>query len=202
MTTYYQYHKGQEGEPLFILLHGTGGNEESLLPIVSYLNPHAHVLALRGQVSENGSLRFFKRYAEGEFDLLDLEEKGKQLMEELSQFIRNHRLSTDNSVLIGFSNGSNMAINLLLRDASPFKKGILFAPMYPITTNTLTETKKSTSVFISMGRLDPLVPLHQSEKVLYEFQSRQAQVTPYWVKNHEITSESLKAARKWLVENG
>ncbi|EFR44383.1 alpha/beta hydrolase [Streptococcus pseudoporcinus] len=198
---HYRYHKGREGEPLFILLHGTGGDEESLLPLVSYLNPHANVLALRGQVSENGALRFFKRHSEGQFDLLDLEERGKQLMEELLQFIKEHNLSTDDTVLIGFSNGSNMAINLLLRDGSPFKRGILFAPMYPIDTNTLKESKEDTSVFISMGRLDPLVPLNQSQKVIREFQTRHAQVSSYWVKNHDITLDSLKAAHRWLSEN-
>lgn len=197
--TKWSYYKGKDKQPLLILLHGTGGDEESLLPIVPYLNPDANILALRGEVSENGALRFFKRLAEDQFDQDDLEMRGKQLSRELSQFMTDNDFSSEEAVLVGFSNGSNMAINLLLQDKSPFKQAILFAPMYPVDTSSLQEEKKETKVFISMGEKDPIVPLSQSQKVIHEFESRKAQVTSFWVRSHEVTLESLQAAHDWLL---
>ena len=75
------FKSGQPNQPTLVLLHGTGGDEKDLLPIANYLNPNATVLSLRGDVSENGALRFFKRKAEGQFDLDDLEMRGQSLTE-------------------------------------------------------------------------------------------------------------------------
>lgn len=104
------------------------------------------------------------------------------------------------AVLIGFSNGANMAINLLLADQSSFQKVILFAPMYPVDTSKLTEDKSHLNLFISMGTEDPLVSMADSQQVLSLFESRRAKVTPFWVTGHEIRLDSLQAAKEWLEQ--
>ena len=58
--------------PPVLLLHGTGGNESDLLPLGRQLAPGSALLSPRGDVSENGMPRFFRRYAEGVFDLDDV----------------------------------------------------------------------------------------------------------------------------------
>lgn len=195
---YHIFKKGQADQPIFVLLHGTGGDEHSLLGIANFLNPHASYLSLRGQVSENGALRFFKRLAEGQYDEEDIAEKTIETAAFIKEAAQAYGFDLDKVILVGFSNGSNIGISLMLADQSPFKKGILMAPMYPIDTHQLKESKAQSSVFLSMGRQDPIVPLYQSYKVISEFESRGAQVESYWVTSHQVTESSLEAAKDWL----
>lgn len=175
----YLVKNGHPDQPTFILLHGTGGNEESLLNLANFLNPDANLISLRGEVNENGALRFFKRHREGLFDEEDLNTRGRQLKDFLEEQAKAHQFDLSDAILIGFSNGANMAINLLLADQSPFQKAILFAPMYPVDTSKLTEDKSHLNLFISMGTEDPLVSLADSQQVLSLFESRRAKVTPF-----------------------
>lgn len=189
---------GQPNQPTLVLLHGTGGDEKDLLPIANYLNPNATVLSLRGDVSENGALRFFKRKAEGQFDLDDLEMRGQSLTEYIITKSQEKDFKLDNLVLVGFSNGANMAINLLLQEDSPFRQAILMAPMYPLEPRHSTSYVKKTQVFISMGQDDPIVSLADSQHVVDLFEERQAKIISFWVRSHQITQASLQAAKEWL----
>ncbi|MDV5972914.1 Putative hydrolase MhqD [Streptococcus canis] len=191
---------GHPDQPTFILLHGTGGNEESLLSLANFLNPAANFISLRGEVNENGALRFFKRHREGFFDEQDLNTRGRQLKDFLAEQAKAHQFDLSDTVLVGFSNGANMAINLLLADESPFQKAILFAPMYPVDTSKLIEDKSHLRLFISMGTQDPLVSPTDSQHVLSLFESRGAKVTPFWVTGHEIRLDNLQAAKEWLEQ--
>lgn len=194
----YIYHQGESNQPLFVLLHGTGGNEESLLSIAEVLNNKASILAVRGTVSEHGALRYFKRLVEGLYDVEDLNQRGQELADFIIAFTKEKTIDLTSVVLIGFSNGANIAINLLLADKSPFRKALLMAPMYPVDTCHLTESKDKTKVFISMGKNDPIVTQEESQAVVNLFTDRQAQVETYWVNSHEVTLESLMAAKIWL----
>jgi predicted esterase len=64
--------KDSDSPVVLLLLHGTGGNEQDLLPIGMQLQPGAALLSPRGKVMENGMPRFFRRLAEGVFDVDDL----------------------------------------------------------------------------------------------------------------------------------
>lgn len=196
----YIFKKGQANQPLLVLLHGTGGNEESLLAVAEFLNPEASILALRGRINENGALRFFKRQSEGHFDLEDLNQKAADLKRFLETFVAENSNHFQDLILVGFSNGANMAMHLMLQNNSPFQKGILMAPMYPLQTDHFTDDKKATSVFISMGQNDPLVSLKACQKVVTEFKNRNANIQEFWVNSHEVTFDCLKAAQAWLQE--
>jgi hypothetical protein len=62
-----------------LLLHGTGGNERDLIPLGRELDPNASLLSPRGKILENGMPRFFRRLAEGVFDLEDLKTRTNEL---------------------------------------------------------------------------------------------------------------------------
>lgn len=193
----YQFKKGQPGAPLLILFHGTGGDEYSLLPIANHLMPQASILALRGQVNENGALRFFKRHAEGQFDKVDLDKKGEAIQDWLNQFGKNMGFPLESMILVGFSNGANMALHLLKQNQSPFKKAILFAPMYPLPF-TVAKEKEAQSIFLSMGTNDLLVSLEESHRVQNLFAQKGANIETFWVSKHEINYAVLEAAKRWL----
>lgn len=183
--------------PTFILLHGTGGDEYSLLPIAAFLNPDYAVLSIRGNVNEHGALRFFKRKAEGVYDVQDLQQRAIVLKEFIIEASEKYAFDLSKSIIIGFSNGANIAIELLLKDQSIFNKAILMAPMYPVPISE-NHPLSHQKIFISMGKQDPIVPISESERVVRLFESRKADVTTFWVQSHEINPLLLYQVKEWL----
>ncbi|MBI5975737.1 methylhydroquinone degradation carboxylesterase MhqD [Staphylococcus canis] len=191
------FKKGEAGKPVFVLLHGTGGDEKDLLPLAEVLDPSYGVLSVRGNVSENGMNRFFKRHGEGNYDVEDLEFRGKELLDFLKKASQDYEFNLDDAVLVGFSNGSNIAINMILNEESNFKKALLFAPLYPVDLDNNKDLSNFTA-FLSMGKQDPIVPVSESERVINIFKERGAEVVETWVHSHELTQNAVNEARKVL----
>lgn len=185
--------------PTFILLHGTGGDEHSLLPIAEFLNPDYAVLSIRGNVNEFGALNFFKRKVEGVYDIDDLTLRAKELKAFIIEASQNYDFDIAKAVVVGFSNGANIAIEMLLKDEATFNKAILMAPMFPVSVDE-QHSLSHQQIFISMGKHDPIVPISESERVVELFQSRQAQVTIFWVNSHEVNPMLLYRAKEWLLQ--
>lgn len=197
----YIHHKVKDSAPLLVLLHGTGGNERDLLGVAENIAPDSNILSLRGTVNEGGSLRFFKRKAEGVYDLEDMEARGKALLDFIEKFIAEEGYKPTQLVFLGFSNGANMIINLLLQEASNYKYAMLFAPMYPVDLSQNTKDLSQLKVFLSMGEYDLIARKHHSQEVIDIFKTRRAQVTEYWVQTHHLPPQAQAAAKEWLEVN-
>ena len=183
-----------------LLLHGTGGNEEDLLPLGRYLDPGAGLLSPRGKVLERGMPRFFRRLAEGVFDLEDL--RGQT--QDLARFVRaaseDYKFDPREVVAVGFSNGANIAASLLLQEPGVLSAAILFHPMVPFVPETLPDLVL-TRVFIAAGRYDPMVPAENTEELAGLLQRAGAPVTVHWQPGgHQITEDEADAARSWLAQ--
>lgn len=193
----YIYNPGKEGQPIFITLHGTGGDEHNLVPVAEALNPEYGVIGIRGTVSEHGMNRYFKRTAEGVYDLVDLEERGLALQKFIYELADKYEFSIKDVILLGFSNGSNIALNLLLREKNEFKQAMLLAPMYPVELETVNDLS-DVRVFLSMGEHDPIVPMAESQRVIEILQERNAKIEGIWVNSHEINPQVIYAGKEWL----
>src|SRR2546430_11130249 len=97
-----------------LLLHGTGGNERDLMPLGRELDPNAALLSPRGKILENGMPRFFRRLAEGVFDLDDLKIRTNELADFVAAAAEHYKLAADEIIAIGYSNGANIAASMLL----------------------------------------------------------------------------------------
>lgn len=193
----YIYNEKKQGAPVFVLLHGTGATETDLLPLAELLNSEYNVLSIRGNVQENGMNRYFKRFGEGQYDWEDLDFRGNELYEFIEEKSKEYKFNLEDVVLVGFSNGSNIAIQMMLKQPDTFKRAALFAPMYP----TDVEEKQDFSdvkVFLSLGKGDPIVPESESERVISLFEERGADVTTEWVNGHSLTQEAALKAKNWL----
>lgn len=193
----YIYNENKKGAPVFVLLHGTGGTETDLLPLAQALNPEYNVLSIRGNVKENGMNRYFRRLGEGNYDWEDLEFRGNELYGFIAEKAKEYDFKLKDVIFVGFSNGSNIAIQLMLQQEEKFKKAMLFAPLYP----TDLEKKHDFSdvkVFLSLGKGDPIVPESESERVISLFEDRNAAVTTVWVNGHTLPEEALIAGKEWL----
>lgn len=191
------YNENKKGAPVFVLLHGTGGTEHDLVSLAELLNPEYNVLGIRGNVQENGMNRFFKRHGEGQYDWEDLEFRGNELYEFIVEKSKEYDFKLEDVVLVGFSNGSNIAIQMILEQPDVFKRAALFAPLYPadvIQKQDLSDVK----VFLSLGKGDPVVPEQESERVIRLFEERNAKVTTAWVNGHSLTQEVALEAKAWL----
>lgn len=188
------------GAPTLLLLHGTGGNEDDLLPLAPMLLPRAGVLSPRGKVQENGMPRFFRRLAEGVFDVLDL----KRRTLELAAFVRHaaERYGFDRRrvVAVGFSNGANIAASSLLLEPGLLAGAVLFRAMVPFDPDP-RPVLGGTPVLLSNGRRDPLVPPSETERLIALLRDSGAEVTPLWQPGgHELTTRDVEDARRWLEE--
>ena len=195
----YIYKEGKKNHPVLILLHGTGADEKNLLPVAELVDREATVISIRGNVSENGMNRYFERYGEGQYNWEDLDKRGQDLYTFIENLSEEYKFSLEDTIYLGFSNGSNIAINMLLREDTRVNKAMLYAPMYPldIDENSNLSDRK---VFLSMGENDPIVPLKESQRVIKTFTDSCASVTEYWVNSHELSEETLLAGKKWYSE--
>ncbi|MDN6625945.1 MAG: alpha/beta hydrolase [Pisciglobus halotolerans] len=196
----YIYKESKKDAPVFVLLHGTGGSETDLVSLAEFLNKDYTILGIRGNVQENGMNRYFKRHGEGQYDWEDLEFRGSELYTFILEKSKKYSFEMKDVVLVGFSNGSNIAINMMIQQPDTFKKAALFAPMYPTDLDEkeiFTETK----VFLSLGKNDPIVPETESKRVINLFEQRGAEVTTFWVNGHNLSQEAALEAKKWLNQS-
>lgn len=193
------YERGVAPEgPTLLLLHGTGGNERELLVLGRALGRSAGLLSPRGRVLENGAARFFRRVAEGVFDLEDLAARTDELAEFIRAAAGEHGFDAARVVAVGYSNGANIAGSMLLRRPGTLAGAILFRPMVPFEPATAVDLG-GVSVFISSGRLDPIVPPEHPERLRQLLSNAGAEVTLHWHPGgHELAAEDLEAAREWL----
>ena len=186
--------------PVLLLLHGTGGNEQQMLPIARLVAPSAGALSPRGKVLEHGMPRFFRRLAEGVFDIEDVKLRAEELAEFVVESAKRYGFSTSRLVALGFSNGANIAGALLLQRPDVLGGAILFRAMVPLTPDTLPSID-GTAVLISNGRADPLVSAEETERLAALLRSAGAGVTVAWQPaGHELTEGDITTAREWLAQ--
>src|ERR1700756_3612409 len=183
-----------------LLLHGTGGDENDLLPLGNELWPGAALLGVRGKVSENGMPRFFRRLGEGVFDVEDL----KFRTEELAQFIEvaseRYDFSTKKLIAVGYSNGANIAASLILLHPHYLAAAVLFRAMLPFAPDIVRDFR-NLPIFIGSGERDPIVPRSQPQELGGIFESGGADVTVFWHRGgHELGEDDVEAAKTWLSE--
>lgn len=190
-----------EGEDsiTLLLLHGTGGDEDALLPLGRMLDERAAFLSPRGKILENDAPRFFRRHAEGVFDHEDLVYRTHELAEFVEAGISEYDLDPGRVFAVGFSNGANIAASLLLLHPGLLAGAMLLramVPFEPATTPDLSETP----VYLAAGRSDQIVPPESSERLAELLREAGAEVTLDWQPGgHSINRAEIEAARDWLA---
>ncbi|MEP6688183.1 MAG: alpha/beta hydrolase [Gemmatimonadales bacterium] len=187
------------GLPTLLLLHGTGGTEDDLLPLGDRLLPGAAQLSPRGQVLENGMPRFFRRLAEGVFDLDDLRLRTNELADFVDAARASYDLGPNPPVAVGFSNGANIAAAMLLLRPGSLGGGLLLRPMVPLVPDPLPALT-GVPVQINAGTADPIVAPAQSEALAELLRQAGAAVTIDWVRgSHGLAQQDLELGARFLA---
>jgi phospholipase/carboxylesterase len=186
---------------VLVLLHGTGGTENDLLPLAEAISPESSVLSIRGNVLENGMPRYFRRLAEGVFDIEDLLFRTKDLNDFLDQAAAEYGFDRHNVVAIGYSNGANIAGSLLFHYEDALKGAILHHPMVPIRGVKLPDLS-GVPIFIGAGENDPICVPQETEDLSTLLKDAGANVTVHWERfGHRLTASEVDAAATWYQAN-
>jgi len=185
--------------PTLLLLHGTGGNEDDLIPLGRLLSPHASLLAPRGKVLERGMPRFFRRLAEGVFDVEDLRARTHELADFVEVASAAYGIDRERLIAVGFSNGANIAASILLLRPATLRAAILIRAMVPLVPDPLPSLEGAVA-FIGAGRADPIVTTAESERLARLLRESGAVVTIHWSDaGHTISPRDVEAARDWMT---
>src|SRR5579862_4195602 len=187
------HHRWVKGtsERTLLLLHGTGGNEDDLISLGQTLDPDANLLSPRGRVDENGSNRFFRRIREGVFDQEDM----KQETDALAAFLRwaseEYGFDPEQVFVVGFSNGANMGVSLLLRYPELLRGAFLMRAMVPFEPD-VTPGLMGIRVLLASGEFDPMVPRDNAERLATILVQGGADVEHLWAPvGHNLTRQEL-----------
>jgi predicted esterase len=189
--------------PTLLLLHGTGGNEEDLIPLArQIISSEAALLSPRGKVVENGMYpRFFRRLAEGIFDIEDLKFRTNELANFVKDASKAYGFDIRHVIAVGYSNGANIASSMLLLHPEILSAAILFRAMVPLVPQVLPDLTNK-HIFMSSGLYDPIVSKQDTEGLFDLFKKTGANVSLHWQNSgHELVMEDVNKAKEWLPLN-
>ena len=186
--------------PTILALHGTGGDENDLIPLGRMVSPDAAILSPRGNVLENGMPRFFMRVAAGGFYLEHLMDLTADLARFVAAAAAKYKFDPSRVVALGYSNGANIAASLMLSNPGVLKGGILLRAMLPFEPDRLP-VLQGTSVLLSAGRQDPMIPQASTSRLAALLKQAGADVTLSWYDaGHALVPREMEQATRWFGE--
>lgn len=184
--------------PTLLLLHGTGGNEEDLIPLGQELLPGAAILSPRGKVSEYGAARFFRRLAEGVFDHEDLLFRTHELAAFIGAAAEEYGFDRSEITAVGYSNGANVAASTMLLYPGLLRSAMLFRAMVPFEPEVKPDLA-GMPVFMAAGRMDRMIPPDNTQRLAEILTEAGADVDLRWRNvGHPLTYEEVDEAREWI----
>jgi phospholipase/carboxylesterase len=187
----------ERDQPLVFAFHGTGGDETQLVPLAQQVWPDAAIIAPRGDVSEHGALRFFRRKAEGVYDFEDLERRRKAMAAFVSA--QNDRLSAARRIGLGYSNGANILAAVAFAAPGLFDALVLMHPLIPWMPPDQPGLAKA-SVLITAGRHDPICPPAETIALERYFERQGADTVVEWHDGgHELRPSEVDALLRWIA---
>jgi phospholipase/carboxylesterase len=187
-----------EGSPLFVALHGTGGDENQFFSLADELMPDADIITPRGDVSEHGSARFFRRKAEGVYDMDDLAAR----TDKMADFVEAHRarLKPSRVIGLGYSNGANILTSTILARPDLFDAVILLHPLIPWRPENDARLK-GLRVLITAGCSDPICPSPMTLALAEFFRENANSLSVEWhAGGHELRPNEIGAAARFLSD--
>lgn len=185
-----------KGQPLVFAFHGTGGDEHQFFGLIEQILPEAGIVSPRGDVSEHGANRFFRRTGEGVYDMKDLAVR----TEKMANFIRAHKAAHPGAPVyaLGYSNGANILASVLLEAPELFDRAVLMHPLVPWSP-AANPGLKDKQVLVTAGKRDPICPLPLTETLVRYLKAQGSQVDLVLHEGgHDVRQEELAAIGAFL----
>ncbi len=185
-----------QSRPL-LLLHGTGGNEDDLIPLGKMVAPGAPLISPRGQVLEHGMPRFFRRLAEGIFDEQDVRDRAHELADFIEAARKSYGIAAP--VALGYSNGANIAAAVMLLRPAALAGGILLRAMVPLASAEAPGALAGKPALLISGAHDPIALPANAARLKSMLEQAGAQVDHRILPvGHELSQGDVTLAREWL----
>ncbi|HEX2509243.1 MAG TPA: alpha/beta hydrolase [Microvirga sp.] len=182
--------------PPLLLLHGTGGDENDLLPLGRTISPGSALLSPRGKVLENGMPRFFRRFAEGVFDEEDVKARADELADFVSEAREAYGLTAP--LAVGFSNGANIAAAMLFLRPDTLAGAALLRAMMPLSAPPKADLSDR-RVLVLSGSMDPIVPAGNAAELVGMLADRGADVQHRTLPvGHGLSQGDVSLTRDWI----
>ena len=186
--------RGSDGATHIFTFHGTGGTEQQFHGFAEEMFPDAHVTSPRGDVSEGGALRYFRRMAEGLYDMDDLAQRSKAM----ADFVRSEAAGAERVIALGYSNGANIAATVAL-DADIFTDLVVLHPLIPWVPAP-QPAFNGKRILITAGERDPICPKPQTQAFADYLKAQGADVTLHWhAGGHEIAQSEVAAIEAFFA---
>lgn len=197
-TFIHRFVPAENSKRTLLVLHGTGGNEDDLLPVARMLDPESALLSPRGKVLENGAPRFFRRLREGVFDEEDVIRRANELADWVADAVKENGLDASRMVAVGYSNGANIASAMMLLRPEVLRGAVLLRGQTPLVPEKLPDLSGK-AVILSSGEFDPIVPLDNAGNLARMLTDAGTEVTHRVQQSgHELTRVDIDEAREWL----
>ncbi|MFT4343550.1 MAG: alpha/beta hydrolase [Candidatus Woesearchaeota archaeon] len=186
-----KFHKIEGNKTLYVVFHGTGGNEFDLIPLTQEIDTSASILSLRGEVEEQGMLRFFRRTAMNVFDIKNVKEEGEKIYNFLQDKIKEY----ERVIFLGYSNGANMIGALIQLYPHFISHAVLLHPMKVLDTKLSTKA----NIIITLGEGDTMIPAAETRKFISYLKESGATVHELiYQGGHGITHDEIIDVRKTI----
>lgn len=187
-----------ERGPVLLLLHGTGGDGDSLLQLGSTLSPTSALLSPTGKVREGGAARFFRRLAEGVFDVEDLKLRTSELASFVRESVVAYYLDPACIVAVGYSNGANIAASMLLSGESVLAGAALFRAMVPFEPSRPVDLRGVPALLCS-GTSDPIATRAETARLAELLEAGHARVDVHREPaGHQLVMGDVRVATDWI----
>ena len=184
--------------PALLLLHGTGGDENTLLPLGSAIAPGAALLSPRGKILDHGMSSYFRRLPKGVIDQQDLDLRTSELLHFVTTACRTYSLQKQRLVVVGFTNGAVLAASLLLCYPEAAAGAILIRGMAPFLPEPMPDLHRK-PVLLLCGLDDPIVQTDEAEELANILRSANAGLTMHWEEaGNTLAQGDVLMAFDWL----
>jgi phospholipase/carboxylesterase len=197
---HYRFEAGKpDSRAAVLVLHGTGSDENDLPPLIHDIAPGLPVISPRGNVSEQGMNRFFRRFAEGVFDEADVKRRAAELSRFVEAAREEHALQDLPLVAVGYSNGANIAAAMLLQEGTVAQSAVLLRPMMPFTA-IKPAALDGVRVLLVSGKHDPICPPPSARVLAQVLELARADVKHEWLEaSHGLTHLDVDFVRQQLL---
>jgi len=191
---------GAPAAPPLLLLHGTGGDENDLIPLARRISPGSALLSPRGDVVERGARRFFARLAEGVFDLAEVRTRADTLAAFIHETTKRYGLDPRRLTAVGLSNGANIAAVLLQLHPDTLGGAVLLRPMVVLDQPAAPGSLSGKRILIASGRADPIVPTDHPPRLAALLKAGGADVAVrFFAAGHNLTADDLTVSQDFLA---
>jgi phospholipase/carboxylesterase len=197
LTFVHRFVPGNRHEaPPLLLLHGTGGDENDLLPLGQAIAPGSALLSVRGKVLEHGMPRFFRRLVEGVFDEDDVRRRATELADFVTEARKRYDLAAP--IALGYSNGANIAAAMLLLRPEELDGALLLRAMVPLREAPKADLAGKPVLIVS-GKSDPIIPPSNSAQLAAMLSEAGAEVQHRTLPvGHQLSQADLTLAKAWV----